>query len=180
MSETPLTDLEQLADQLIENWPGAWFAPMNYSAISHVDKIKKTLGTGMDLYGGEQSAISSLIELLGKEQFVAQLGDLVAMARIRYSENYGAKVRRKAEEAAQREKERLLEVAGLLELRLAEQKKKEELAALARAEKEALEQKRNKLIEVMSRDVIGWFQVDYLSADSHFQSNYGTFNLEAE
>jgi len=29
MSETPLTDLEQLADQLIENWPGAWFAPIN-------------------------------------------------------------------------------------------------------------------------------------------------------
>ena len=44
MSETPLTDLEQLADQLIVNWPGAWFAPMNYSAISHVDQIKKPLG----------------------------------------------------------------------------------------------------------------------------------------
>jgi predicted transport protein len=145
MSETPLTDLEQLADQLIKNWPGAWFTPMNYSAISHVDKIKKTLGMGMDLYGGEQSAISSIIALLGKEQLIAQLGDLVAMARIRYSENYGAMVRRKAEEAAQREKERLLEVAGLLELRLAEQKKREELAALARVEKEALEQERNKL-----------------------------------
>ena len=45
MSETPLTDLEQLADQLIANWPKAWFAPMNYSAISHVDEIKKTLVT---------------------------------------------------------------------------------------------------------------------------------------
>ena len=52
MPETPLTDVEQLADQLIENWPGAWFTPMNYSAISHVDKIKKTLGVGMELHGG--------------------------------------------------------------------------------------------------------------------------------
>jgi len=180
MSEAPLTDLERIADQLIANWPGAWFAPMNYSAISHVDKIKKTLGTGMELYDGEQSAISSLIGLLGKEQFIAQLGDLVAMARIRYSKNYGAMVRRKADEAAQREKERLLEVAGLLELRLAEQKQREELAALARAEKEALEQERNKRIEVLSRDVIDWFQDDYLSADTHFQSKYGTSNFEDE
>ena len=101
MSETPLTDLEHFADQLIENWPGAWFAPMNYSAISHVDQIKKTLGTGMDLYGGEQSAISSLIELLGREQFVAQLGDLVAMARIRSNATYVARQARAAEEAAE-------------------------------------------------------------------------------
>ena len=180
MPETHLTLLEQLADQLIKNWPGAWFTPMNYSAISHVDKIKKTLGKGMELHDGEQSAISSLIKLLGKENFTAQLGDLVAMARIRYSENYGALVRRKAEEAAQREKERLLEVAGLLESRLAEQRQREELAAIARAEKQALEQERNKLIEVMSRDVTGWFQVDYLSADTHFQSKYGTLNLEVE
>ena len=180
MPETHLTLLEQLADQLIKDWPGAWFTPMNYSAISHVDKIKKTLGKGMELHDGEQSAISSLIKLLGKENFTAQLGDLVAMARIRYSENYGALVRRKAEEAAQREKERLLEVAGLLESRLAEQRQREELAAIARAEKQALEQERNKLIEVMSRDVTGWFQVDYLSADTHFQSKYRTFNLEAE
>ena len=180
MSETPLTDLEQLADQLIENWPGAWFAPMNYSAISHVDQIKKTLGVGMDLYGGEQSAISSLIGLLGKEQFVAQLGDLVVLARIRSNATYVARQEKAAEVAAELERQRLAEVERIRQIEIAEQKKREELAALARAEKEALEQERNQQIEVLSREATGWFQNDYLSADTHFQSNYGTLNLEVE
>ena len=180
MSETPLTDLEQLADQLIENWPGAWFAPMNYSAISHVDQIKKTLGVGMSLYGGEQSAITSLIGLLGKEQFVAQLGDLVVLARIRSNATYVARQEKAAEVAAELERQRLVEVERIRQIEIAEQKKREELAALARAEKEALEQERNQQIEVLSREATGWFQDDYLSADTHFQSNYGTLNLEVE
>ena len=180
MSETPLTDLEQLADQLIENWPGAWFAPMNYSAISHVDQIKKTLGVGMYLYGGEQSAITSLIGLLGKEQFVAQLGDLVVLARIRSNATYVARQEKAAEVAAELERQRLVEVERIRQIEIAEQKKREELAALARAEKEALEQERNQQIEVLSREATGWFQDDYLSADTHFQSNYGTLNLEVE
>ena len=180
MSETPLTDLEQLADQLIENWPGAWFAPMNYSAISHVDQIKKTLGVGMYLYGGEQSAITSLIGLLGKEQFVAQLGDLVVLARIRSNATYVARQEKAAEVAAELERQRLAEVERIRQIEIAEQKKREELAALARAEKEALEQEQNQRIEVLSREATGWFQDDYLSADTHFQSNYGTLNLEVE
>ena len=180
MSETPLTDLEQLADQLILNWPRAWFEPMNYLARSHVAEIKKTFGIGMTLPVEEQSAISALITTLGKEQFVAQIGNLIAMARIRINENYGAIIRQRAKEAALREKERLLEVAGLLELRLAEQKKQKDLAARARAEKEALEQKRNKLIEVLSHEAMGWFQDDYLSAATHFQAKYRFLDLEIE
>lgn len=170
MSETPLTDLEQRADQLIANWPGAWFAPMNYLAISHVDKIKKTLGTGMELHGGEQSAISSLIGLLGKEQFIAQLGDLVAMARIRSNANYVARQQKAIEEAAERGKERLAEIERVRQLGIVEQKKREELAAIARAERDALEQERNKLIETLSHDARSWFQEDYISSDTHFQS----------
>ena len=170
MSETPLTDLEQLADQLIENWPEAWIIPMNYSAISHVDKIKKTLGMGMELHSGEQSAISSLIQLLGQEQFIAQLGDLVVMARIRSNANYVARQEKAAEEAEKREKHRLAEVERIRQIEIAEKKKQEELAALARAEKEAFEQERNKLREKLSRDAVGWFQDEYLTADTHFQS----------
>ena len=143
--ETPLSDLEQLADQLIGNWPRAWFAPMNYSAISHVDKIKKTLGVGMDLHGGEQSAISSLFKLLGKEQFIAHLGDLVAMAIIRSNATYVARQEKAAKEAEELEKQRLAEVERIRQVEITEKKKQEELAALARAEKEDLEQVRNKL-----------------------------------
>ena len=150
MSETPLSDLEKLTDQLIENWPGAWFAPMNYSAISHVDKIRKTLGTGMELHGREQSAISSLIELLGKEQFIAQLGDLIAMARVRSNATYVARQERAAKEAEDRERQRLAEVERIRQVEIAEQKKRDELAALARAEKAAQEQERNKQIEILS------------------------------
>ena len=180
MSETPLTDLEQLADQLIENWPGAWFAPMNYSAISHVDKIKKTLGVGMEFHVGEQSAINALIEVLGKEQFIAQLVDLIAMARVRNNTTYVARQEKAAKEAEDRERQRLAEVERIRQVEISEQKKCEELAALARAEKEAQEQERDKLRQILSLDAIGWFQDDYLTADTHFQSKYGTFNLEVE
>ena len=180
MPDKPLTELEQLADQLIENWPGAWFAPMNFSAISHVDKIKKTLGTGMELHGGEQSAISSIIGLLGEEQFIAKLGDLIAMARIRSNETYVARQEKAAEEAKARERQKLAEIQRIRQLELVEQKKREELAALDRAEKETLEEERNKVIDIMSRDALVWFQDDYLIADTHFQTKYGAFDLEAE
>ena len=180
MPETPLTDVEQLADQLIENWPGAWFAPMNYSAISHVDKIKKTLGVGLELHGGEQSAINALIEVLGKEQFMAQLGDLIAMARVRSNETYVARQERAAKEAEGRERQRLAEVERIRQVEISEQKKREELAALARAESEAQEQEIAKLRQILSLDAIAWFQDDYLTANTHFQSKYGTFNLEVE
>jgi DNA helicase-4 len=179
-SDKPLTELEQLADQLIENWPGAWFAPMNFSAISHVDKIKKTLGMGMELHGGEKSAISSLIGLLGEEQFIAKLGDLIAMARVRSNETYVARQEKAAEEAKARERQKLAEIQRIRELEFAEQKKREELAAQDRAEKEALQEERNKLIEIMSRDAIAWFQDDYLIADTQFKTKYGAFDLEAE
>ena len=33
---------------------------------------------------------------------------------------------------------------------------------------------------MLSREAIGWFQDDYLSADTHFQSKYRTLNLEVE
>jgi DNA helicase-4 len=180
MPDKPLTELEQLADQLIENWPGAWFAPMNFSAISHVDKIKKTLGTGMELHGGEQSSISSIIGLLGEEQFIAKLGDLIAMARIRSNETYVARQEKAAEEAKARERQKLAEIQRIRQLELVEQKKREELAALDRAEKETLEEERNKVIDIMSRDALVWFQDDYLIADTHFQTKYGAFDLEAE
>ena len=180
MPETPLTHLEQLADDLIANWPAAWLAPMNYSAISHVDKIKKTLGKGMELHDGEPSAISSLIRLLGEENFTAQLGDLVAMARIRSNATYVARQQKAAEETAAREKEHRAEVERIRQIEIAEQKQQEELAAVARAEKDAVLRERNKLIEVLSQDTVGWFQADYLSADTHFQSKYGTFDLEVE
>ena len=180
MSETPLTDLEQLADQLIENWPGAWFAPMNYSAISHVDKIKKTLGVGMEFHVGEQSAINALIEVLGKEQFIAQLGDLIAMARVRNNTTYVARQAKAAKEAEDRERQRLAEVERIRQVEISEQKKREELAALARAESEAQEQEIAKLRQILSLDAIAWFQDDYLTANTHFQSKYGTFNLEVE
>ena len=180
MPETPLTDLEQLADQLIANWPKAWFAPMNYSAISHVDEIKKTLGTEMEFHGGEESTISVLIALLGREQFVAQLGDLVFMARIRSNANYIAREQKAAEEAVEREKERLAEIDRVHQLEIAEQKKREKLATIARAERNALEKERNKLIEVLSHDAMGWFREDYLSSETQFQSKYVARNLELE
>jgi DNA helicase-4 len=180
MSEIPLTDPDQLADQLIANWPEAWLAPMNYSAITHVDKIKKTLGIGMSLHDGEQSAISALIGLLGKDQFMAQLGDLVVMARVRSNANYVAQQEKVAEEAAEREKEKLAEVERIRQAEIAEQKRREELVALARAEKEALERERNKLVEQLSQDASGWFQDEYLSAESYFRSKYGSLDLESE
>jgi hypothetical protein len=123
MSENPKSGIEQLADQLVESWPDAWFAPMNYSAISHVHEIKTTLGSGMILYGEEQSAIHALIDLLGKEQFIAQIGDLVFSARDRRNINYVSRQEKAAREAAEIEMRRLAERQKLRSQEIAEQLK---------------------------------------------------------
>jgi DNA helicase-4 len=180
MHDFSVTDLEQFADQLIENWPEAWLAPWNYSAISHVDKIKKTLGLGMALHPGEKEAISSLIGILGEEQFVQQLGDIVATSRIRIYSKLETRREKEAEEAAERERKRLEDIEKKRLIEIAEQKRIEESVALARLEKERMERERGKRLEELVLDTEDWFQTDYLSADNRFQSKYGSFNLESE
>ena len=180
MPESSLSELEQIADQLIANWPEAWLMPWNFVAISHVDKIRESLGSGMDLYPGEQPAISNLISLLGEESFRAKLGDLIAMARVRYNANYDERQRKLAEDAAELEQARIKETERNRVAKILEQKRKEELAEIERRELAARELARLNQVESLRKEAIGWFESDYLQADNRFQTMYGHLDLENE
>lgn len=57
------------------------------------------------------------------------------MARVRSNATYVARQERAAKEAEDRERQRLAEVERIRQVEISEQKKREELAALARAER---------------------------------------------
>ena len=169
MSETPLTVLEQLADQLIEGWSNSWILSNDTSIKSFVKEIFDGKETNQSLSDLEKEAIRKIKSQLGDRKNSDHLFVLVTEAALRrkvYSES-----RQKSIEA---------EIVKTRQLEIAEQKRRAELAEIALAERIAFERERQKLLETLKHDSISWFIGNYTTAESQFQVKYGTMNLELE
>ena len=124
MSETPLTVLEQLADQLIEGWSNSWILSNDTSIKSFVKEIFDGKETNQSLSDLEKEAIRKIKSQLGDRKNSDHLFVLVTEAALRrkvYSES-----RQKSIEA---------EIVKTRQLEIAEQKRRAELAEIALAEK---------------------------------------------
>ena len=169
MPETPLTDLEQLADQLIEGWSNSWILSNDTSIKSFVKEIVDDKETNQSLSDLEKETIRKIKSQLGYRKNSDHLFVLVTEAALRrkvYSES--------------RQKNIEAEIAKTRQLEIAEQKRRAELAEIALAERIAFERERQKLLETLKQDSISWFIGNYTTAESHFQVKYGTMNLELE
>ena len=169
MSETPLSDLEQLADQLIDGWSNSWILSNDTSIKSFVNEIFDDKETNQSLSDLEKETIQKIKSQLGHRKNSDHLFVLVTEAALRrkiYLES-----RKKSIEA---------EIAKTRQLEIAEQKRQAELAEIALAERIALERERQKLLETLKHDCISWFTDNYTTAESQFRVKYGTLNLELE
>ncbi len=169
MSETPLSDLEQLADQLIDGWSNSWILSNDTSIKSFVNEIFDDKETNQSLSHLEKETIQKIKSQLGHSKNSDHLFVLVTEAALRrkiYLES-----RKKSIEA---------EIAKTHQLEIAEQKRQAELAEIALADRIALERERQKLLETLKHDCISWFTDNYTTAESQFRVKYGTLNLELE
>ena len=67
MSETPLSDLEQLADQLIESWSNSWILSNDTSIKSFVNEIFYDKETNQSLSDLEKETIEEVFKILNAE-----------------------------------------------------------------------------------------------------------------
>lgn len=174
MPESPQEDLERLADLLVSHWPGSWFAPMNYLAISHVEDLREARGFQFEC---EREAVQGIISKIGERAFNAQLGDLVNRAKYRHT---GEAILRRQQELLQestRAKDQLLELEKLRLERIDADKKQREIERL---EEEKKENSRLRAISDLRQDMTRRFNEDYLSADDHFRSTYVGLGLEED
>ena len=169
MSETPLPDLEQLADQLIDGWSNSWILSNDTSIKSFVNEIFDDKETNQSLSDLEKETIQKIKSQLRHRKNSDHLFVLVTEAALRrkvYLES-----RKKSIEA---------EIVKTRQLEIAEQKRQAELAEIALAERIAFERERQKLLETLKHDCISWFTDNYTTAESQFRVKYGTLNLELE